>query len=606
MTPSSDTAIDFADNPRRMLLEIHRAPLRDAPGPGTPRRANAHLLAALTVFGLLGPACTPDLPPEERYVILPGQEQVVGALLGGERTLPGGCRLQGARIDRVRILSRYRCEGRAEELAVTLSHPALAPEAQLKTESFAVVVEGGAAPPGFPEALLAEVRSNEKRFRWKEPGDPTTALAITAAMSLVPPLLGAGIGRLVRRVSPRARLTMAKAAASLLLLILPALIAPSLVLLSVYDLWLVALLAAMGIWAGGRDRSLPRIPPAGPILAVVLTLAGVLGIELFLRRHPVPMRDTEPAGSLHLLFPPVDREHGCRALFPDVYDHDHFGDPGDPPFPPKAPGKRRILHLGDSMTAGIDVPRDARFPALLERARPGEEHINLGVLSIGTDAELVIARRWIDRLEGDELYLHVMPGNDIGDMDRPYVCCGDGPLLDYPPGGAPAERCAVPVYRFSLGSLLSQGPPPFPLRVLASYSVLFRRLRWGFQEHMPGVRSSHDQPSQWEHFERSLTAIRDLGRARNLPLTVVVMPSRTALEGRDLGAAPGARATPDRILAIASALGLHPLDAWARFEDELRQNPESPLFQSYPLNPHFEREGHRIYAEFLLAHREAR
>jgi hypothetical protein len=556
---------------------------------------SASLLAAVAV------GCA-QREPGEQPDILPGQEQILSDLLGGGEVLDGGCRLQGAEIQKVFVLARYRCDGADREAEIELRHPAYAAGATLTTAKFAIVAHGPAtAPAGFLEALARRIRAREQRFHWRDIGDPTSAWAIAIAMLAVPAALGFLLGRASRRLLRGAPRRRGLAAVSLGLLLLPIALGPRLACFSLYDLELCAVMTLLGLLAGARPVDAPRIPPAGPILAAFLTLAGMAGIEVYVRLHPVPLRETERPGSLHVVFADDDREFGCRAFFPDRYDHDWFGDPGDPPFPPKTPGRRRVLHVGDSMTASLDVAKDARFPALIERARTGQEHLDLGVLNLGTDAELVVVRRWMDRLGADELVLHVMPGNDITDMDRPYACCDDGPLLAYPPGAPPVLRCPEPRYRFTAWTLAAQGPPPFPLRVAAGTSVLAKRLRWGFQEAMPVVRSAGDLPSQWDHFERALAGIRDEAARRGIPLTVAILPNRSALEGRDLATSPADRATPDRMIATSRALGIRTLDGWALFEDAMRRDPGARYFQAYPLNPHFDEAGEALYAAWLSA-----
>ena len=128
------------------------------------------------------------------------------------------------------------------------------------------------------------------------------------------------------------------------------------------------------------------------------------------------------------------------------------------------------------MVAGGDMPLAVRFVERLSALRsPAEEHLNLGISNTGTDAHLLVARAWLAPLGATGVVLHVFPGNDIAEIDMPYPCCDDGPLLDYA-NSPPIARCAAPIWRFSRGALLAQGPPPFPLRVLAVHSTLAHRL----------------------------------------------------------------------------------------------------------------------------------
>jgi hypothetical protein len=112
----------------------------------------------------------------ELKVIAPGNEPLLGEMLGG--SLPGGCALEGASIDRTRIVARYACaDGPA---SLTLLHPSDpgAPADALRTAAFAV-----AGPPALRDAVAAQLRAREATFRWvtveagpAAPG-PTEALA---------------------------------------------------------------------------------------------------------------------------------------------------------------------------------------------------------------------------------------------------------------------------------------------------------------------------------------------------------------------------------------------------------------------------------------------
>ena len=66
-------------------------------------------------------------------------------------------------------------------------------------------------------------------------------------------------------------------------------------------------------------------------------------------------------------------------------------------FTPRPGATRRVLHIGDSMVFGADVPRDQTFAADLEKLEPDVQHINGGISGMAPDDYLVVLRSWIAR-----------------------------------------------------------------------------------------------------------------------------------------------------------------------------------------------------------------
>jgi len=119
-------------------------------------------------------------------VIPPGQEAVVGAMLGGG-ALPGGCRFLGASLDRDRVVARYGCGG-APPIEIQLRHPGdrAAPATAPRTRSFVLV-----APPGAPADLVEAVRrgieAHEGGWRWSEPARTALLPAVAATLPTLDP-----------------------------------------------------------------------------------------------------------------------------------------------------------------------------------------------------------------------------------------------------------------------------------------------------------------------------------------------------------------------------------------------------------------------------------
>lgn len=423
------------------------------------------------------------------------------------------------------------------------------------------------------------------------------AWAVAIAMMLGPPVVGAVAGWLLRRLRRGIGVAVGVGLA-----LAPIALAPRLPAYSPYDVLCVGWLAAAGFAAARFARG--PIPRGGIATALVTLSLGLGALEWWARSgvaSALPKATTAPF--LRWRFEPADRDFPCGALVPPesgvVQGFRRFL-PG--PIPPRVPGRRRILHIGDSMTEGMDVPAAETFAGLLNARRPSEEHLNLGVAGTGTDYHLLIARRWLPRLRPDEIVLHVFPGNDIDEMNRPYVCCGDGPLL-HRDGDRITEACPQPAWRVSTSRLLRQGPSPFPLRVLATRSELAHLLVYHFERWLAihvrgGIVESEDAPGD---FCAALRAIGEEAARAGVPLTVAIMPNRIGWDGTVPQLMPDNRATYDRALACARSTGLRVIDAWPVFEAAWHRDPGAPIFQSDHFNSHFRALGHRMYADWLEA-----
>src|SRR6185295_493776 len=75
----------------------------------------------------------------ERYVIEPAAEPFLGDMLGSAQTLPGGCTLRGAQIERTSVLASYTCSN--GDVVLQLLHPDMAPRGAVRTQRFAVAVK---------------------------------------------------------------------------------------------------------------------------------------------------------------------------------------------------------------------------------------------------------------------------------------------------------------------------------------------------------------------------------------------------------------------------------------------------------------------------------
>lgn len=102
-------------------------------------------------------------------VIPPGQEALIAQMLGKDVDLPGGCRWEGASIERSTVGSEYRCGSEPRHL--TLCHPraACAENAAAITAQFALE---GSLPPELLGAVSTRIREREGSFHWEEEAGP--------------------------------------------------------------------------------------------------------------------------------------------------------------------------------------------------------------------------------------------------------------------------------------------------------------------------------------------------------------------------------------------------------------------------------------------------
>jgi hypothetical protein len=100
----------------------------------------------------------------EDYVIPPGQEEVLGAILGKDGGLPGNCTLSAGDVEKNVVKATYACP--KGDVVVELSHPDVAPASATRTQKFGVRMASGTPPPDFQDGLLARIRERETDFRW--------------------------------------------------------------------------------------------------------------------------------------------------------------------------------------------------------------------------------------------------------------------------------------------------------------------------------------------------------------------------------------------------------------------------------------------------------
>ena len=129
------------------------------------------------------------------YVISPGQEEILGAMLGKDGGVPGGCALTTGDVEKTIVKATYTCP--KGDVVVELTHPDAAPADATRTQKFGVRIDSGTPPPEFQNALVARIRERETDFSWTVPPrtpvteePPRTTSGLSGAIVLALLLLG--------------------------------------------------------------------------------------------------------------------------------------------------------------------------------------------------------------------------------------------------------------------------------------------------------------------------------------------------------------------------------------------------------------------------------
>ncbi|HMY19668.1 MAG TPA: hypothetical protein PKA58_25255 [Polyangium sp.] len=237
----------------------------------------------------------------------------------------------------------------------------------------------------------------------------------------------------------------------------------------------------------------------------------------------------------------------------------HLGLRGDGVLPPKAPGERRIVILGDSFTWGIGVESKQTFPEVLERklAESGVGNvkiINAGMPSYGTVHELAFHRAYSAELGADAIVLAYYP-NDDDDNSVPYRFL-DGYIWRDP--------------------TLIFGQPSFVVELVV------QRTRLGLQK--TGLWQPKNRPDGRALSLKLIGEVQQSCAENHWPFFVLDIPARESTKF----VAPFERATPFRPLDVSS-------EYLITMRDEIERLSESPYLEEHHLNP----AGHELTARVL-------
>ena len=424
---------------------------------------------------------------------------------------------------------------------------------------------------------------------------------LALALLVLPALAGFFSGVALRRCAG-GRLGSGPAAAALFLAppVLACLLPPYLLRIGFWDLLLAALSLGGGL-ALGVARPFSRLGRRTAVLACAAALLGLVVLEAGSRLLPPVPYSFYPPWKVAFRIPtnqgvPPYPTIQTDALYPRV----------DPAFmvtrTAVAEGARRtVLHVGDSMVHGTTLGLQHTFPSLLTALDPGTAHLNAGVPGTGPDYYYQLVFNWLEHMQVELVVVHLFAGGDLADMDRPYVFCRNGPLLDYPAEG-PRPRCPAP----DPGGMESLSrwfsPAPYLFRVAADCSAAARHLS-ALLYRLPGTWNLRLRGRrQAAHLEQLLRSLAARLNQRGVGLLVVVLPHRLALEE----GGKGRRRRSTELVDIAERAGVPVLDAYSPLAAGAKEHGVEHLFlPEVPGDVHFSAVGHRLLAQWLVREMKA-
>jgi hypothetical protein len=376
-----------------------------------------------------------------------------------------------------------------------------------------------------------------------------------------------------------------------------------------WDSAVEAALFGVGVLWGGH-RAL-----ADPISVIVLataTAVSLLALELLARLFLPPPPAFPTRDGVHLLLADALRTGAtsqpwdtlckdivCTIVYGDEYrtiydaDETHHDILTPRKCSPRGDVTRRVLHLGDSIAFGFNLPRDRTVTAELERLEPGTEHINAAIPGTAPDAYLAELQPWVTSQEIDVVVMHVYEGNDLAGLDSRFPCCRWQPLLTYEDGTA-VLRCAratAPDFgRAGWSWLRDHNPPPYLLRALVGTSAAAAHVAAAMSRESYMIA---DQPLEVRlaHLESILRGARDALAARHIRFVLDVVPARSWLED----GAEWQHYGP-QILDVARRLDIAAVDGSEVMRDAVAHG-QKLFFENGDI--HFNATGHLFWARWL-------
>jgi lysophospholipase L1-like esterase len=256
----------------------------------------------------------------------------------------------------------------------------------------------------------------------------------------------------------------------------------------------------------------------------------------------------------------------------------------DEPLPPER-AHPRILAVGDSYTAAMNVPKAEVWTSVLERALrvrgfPDADVVNVGIDGTGTDVHAALIREYAERFRPDVTLLAFF-ANDVGDVQTGRLMreCYRGFVLSYP-DEAHRDRLRARVVAHESRTWR---------RGLYRNSYLVRLVAGLFLPHLNPYRAEFLQPRRAElpsgpqvnaagqrRWETALADLRELAQTCDCGLRVVPVPPRSdargSLEIWQRAAGPSGLAVLDLLPALEAlrqASGLAHEDLYFRHDNHL-------------------------------------
>ncbi len=121
--------------------------------------------------------------PARAHTIPPGQEELLGTMLGMGTQLPDECSLDDGRIEHDEVRATYHCRG--GDVVIRLTHPSLATPQAIMTKRFALTVANGEPHVDLLRAIETLIRRREAEFEWSPSADANTRPSAPFALLLL-------------------------------------------------------------------------------------------------------------------------------------------------------------------------------------------------------------------------------------------------------------------------------------------------------------------------------------------------------------------------------------------------------------------------------------
>lgn len=264
--------------------------------------------------------------------------------------------------------------------------------------------------------------------------------------------------------------------------------------------------------------------------------------------------------------------------------------------PLKAPGKNRILVVGDSFIEGWGVATENRLTDRLERMT-GREFLNFGTSgSFGPTQYLMLYTHLAKSFDHTALIISILPDNDFLDDDYEYGrVMHAGRTRPFFTGSKPDFKLIVthPDTPSSHSKLIEQAL--LNLTYTGNLIKHFKSLARHRQTTLPRDYAGYYDftPAQFDRLEKVLHEFRSA--APSLPILVLTLPCETDLVRMDQKGTPP---LPAKMQALCDSLGIQYLDLLPA----IRNTPEGWPACYLKTDRHWNARGNEIAAEAIRKH----